>query len=109
MQLDWTFGSLFASLFSPRVYDDNFFVNFIDHFVPLLLERATSFLRSLRNAVLRTETRPLREKLNRQTVEGEENRQNAIATEKSWSLMITWWNTNTENENTENNSQKNVV
>ena len=55
----------------------------MDHFVPLLLEPATSFLRSLRNAVLRTETRPLREKLNRQTVEGEENRQNAIATEKS--------------------------
>ena len=55
----------------------------MDHFVPLLLEPATSCPRSLRNVVLRTETRPLREKQNGQTVEGEETRQNAIATEKS--------------------------
>ena len=39
--------------------------------------------RSLRNVALRTETRPLRKKQNGQTVEGEETRQNAIATEKS--------------------------
>ena len=55
----------------------------MDHFVPLLLEPATSCPRSLRNVVLRTEMRPLREKQNGQTVEGEETRQNTIATEKS--------------------------
>ena len=61
-QQDLTFRGLFVSLFTRSVYEDDFFVNFTDHFVPLLLEPAPSFLRSLRNAFLRREMRPVREK-----------------------------------------------
>ena len=55
----------------------------MDHFVPMQLDPATSFPRSLRNVSLGTETRSLREKQIGRTVEGEESRQKAMATEKS--------------------------
>ena len=42
IQQDLTFHSLFASLFSRSVYQDDFIVNFMSHFVPLLLEAAVS-------------------------------------------------------------------
>ena len=54
----------------------------MDHFVPLQLDPATSFPRSLRKVSLRTETRPLREKQIGRTVEGEETRQKAMVAEK---------------------------
>ena len=55
----------------------------MDHFVPMQLDPATSFPRSLRNVSLGTETRSLREKQIGRTVEDEESRQKAMATEKS--------------------------
>ena len=60
----------------------------MDHSVPLQLDPATSFPMSLRDVSLRTETRSLREKQIGRTVEGEETRQKAMATENSCSLMI---------------------
>ena len=62
IQQDLTFRGLFVSLSSRSVYEDDFFVNFADHFVPLLLEPAGSLSRSLRNIFLRTETSPEGEK-----------------------------------------------
>ena len=91
IQQNLTFRGLFVSFSSRSVYENDFFVNFADHFVPLLLEPSASFPRSLRNIFLPTETRPVREKLIGRTVEGKETRQKAMVTEKSWSLMITWW------------------
>ena len=58
----------------------------MDHFAPVQLDPAISFPRSLRNVSLHTETRSVREKQIGRTVEGEETRQKAMATEKS--LMI---------------------
>ena len=74
---------MFVSLSPWKVLEYDFFVNFMDHFVPLQLDPATSFPRSLRNVSLGTETRSLREKQIGRTVEGEESRQKAMATEKS--------------------------
>ena len=91
IQQDLTFCALFVSLSSRSVYEDGFFVNFAENFVPLLLVPTAIFLRSLCNVFLRTETRPVREKQIDRTVEGEETRQKAKATKKSWSLIITWW------------------
>ena len=73
---------MFVSLSPWKVLEYDFFVNFMDHFVPLQLDPATSFPRSLRKVSLRTETRPLREKQIGRTVEGEETRQKAMVTEK---------------------------
>ena len=43
MKHNFTFHSLFVSLFSWSVYKDDFFVYFMDHFVPLLFEPTASF------------------------------------------------------------------
>ena len=76
IQQDLTFRGLFVSLSSQSVYENDFFVNFTDHFVPLLLEPAARFSRSLCNVFLRTEKRPVREK------QIGRRRRKAIATEK---------------------------
>ena len=72
-QQDLTFRGLFAFIFSGSVYQDYFFVNFTDYFVPLLFEPAASLsfgqlfaligtFPELRNVFSLTETRSIREK-----------------------------------------------
>ena len=97
-----TFRGLFVSLSSQSVYENDFFVNFTDCFVPLLLEPAASFPRSLCNVFLRTETRPVTEK---QIGRG---RRKAMVTEKVTGMLLQNLdeNTNTQNGNTENDSQE---
>ena len=62
MQQDLTFRGLFVSLSSQSVYDDDFFVNFTDHLVPLLLDPSAGFPKSLCIVFLLKETRPVRKK-----------------------------------------------
>ena len=76
MQQDLTFRGLLVSLSSRSVYEDDFFVNFTEHFVLLLLESAASFPKSLRNVFLRTETRRVSEKKIGRTVDEETDRKN---------------------------------
>ena len=76
IQQDLTFRGLLVSLSSRSVYEDDFFINFTEHFVLLLLEPAASFPKSLRNVFFRTETRRVSEKKIGRTVDEETDRKN---------------------------------